>query len=89
MSELFLLMKQGEQGWLLSAGGGNHEYARLFWCDSDGKGPRYRVGMGGDPKLGRFALLGADLDEKGAALTWSDGRRSFIPSSWYQVTYVI
>lgn len=84
-----LLMKQGEQAWLLSAGGGNHEFARLFWCDSDGKGSRYRVGAGGNHKLGGFELLGADLDERGATLTWSEGRKSFIPSSWYQLTYVI
>lgn len=83
-----MLMKAGEQGWLLSSGGGNHEFARLFWCDPDAKGARYRVGQGGDAKLGRFELLSANFGDRGADLVWSDGRRSFIPVSWYQLTWV-
>lgn len=81
-----LLMRQGEQAWLLSGGAGNHEFARLFYCD-DGKGLRYRVGQGGAPKLGPFELLAVDIDERGAHLSWSQGRKSLIPRDWYQLTW--
>lgn len=80
-------MKQGEHAWLLSTAGGNHEFARLFWCDAEGKGTRYRVGQGGDPKLGPHQLLHVAVDDDGARLTWSGGRKSSIPRSWFQFTW--
>lgn len=85
-------MKQGEQAWLLTGDGGNHEYARLFWCetkrDTDaGTGPRYRVGQGGDAKLGGNALISVNCDERGAHLVWSNGRQSFLPVTWYQLSW--
>lgn len=84
-----LLMKQGEQGWLLTGGGGgNHEFARLFWCDPDGKGLKYRVGLGGASRLGTYELLGCDVTAEGVMLEWTGGRQSFIPQGWYQVSWV-
>jgi hypothetical protein len=80
-------MRQGEQAWLLSAGGGNHEYARVFWCDADGDGARYRVGGGGAHKLGGFVLLHVAVGARGAELTWSQGRKSFIPGEYFQYTW--
>lgn len=83
-----LLMKQGEQAWLLAGASGNHEFARLFYFD-DGKGggPRYRVGQGGVTKLGPSELVAVFIDAHGARLEWSCGRKSHIPPGWYQVTY--
>ncbi len=85
--ELMLLMRQGEQAWLLTTDGGSHEFARVFWCDQDGKGARYRVGQGGAPKLGRFDLLHVAVDARGATLTWSGDRKSWIPADYFQYTW--
>jgi hypothetical protein len=82
-----LLMRSGEQAWLLSTDGGNHEFARVFWCDADGKGARYRVGAGGVPRLGPFVLMQVAVDDRGAELTWSQGRKSWIPKEYYQYTW--
>lgn len=84
-----LLMKQGEQGWLLAGGGGNHEFARCFFFD-DGKGggSRYLVGLGGSNRLGVYALEHVAVDETGAHFSWSQGRKSHIPRDWFQATWV-
>lgn len=83
-----LLMRQGEQAWLLAGKEGNHEFARMFWFD-DGKGagPRYIVGMGGISRLGPSELVGAAITDEGATLSWSCGRKTLIPLGWYQLTY--
>lgn len=83
---MFLLMKQGEQAWLMSGTAGNHEFARLFWFD-DGQGARYRVGQGGAPKLGIFELEHVAVDDSGAHLTWSKGMKSHLPRTWFQLTW--
>jgi hypothetical protein len=83
-----LLMRQGEQAWLLTGSRGNHEFARLFWLDDKGTGPRYLVGQGGASRLGGSALMGCDIDERGARLSWSCGRKSLIPLDWFQYTFV-
>ncbi len=84
-----LLLRQGEQAWLLTTDGGNHEFARLFWCDTDGKGSRYRVGQGGAPGFhgGMYMLHHVEVDERGATLTWSRGRKSWIPGDYFQFTW--
>lgn len=83
-----LLLRQGEQAWLLTSKG-NYEFARLFWLDEDnGKGPRYRVGQGGVNRLGSSELLGCDIEREGARLSWSCGRKSLIPLDWFQYTFV-
>lgn len=86
VSELMLLMKQGEQGWLLQGKAGNHEFARAFYMD-DGKGTRYMVGQGGVSRLGPSELWGIDIDARGATFHWSTGLTSWIPSTWYQLSY--
>lgn len=82
-----LLMKQGEQGWLLAGKAGNHEFARAFYMDPDGKGSRYIVGQGGNVRLGPAELWGIDVGADGATFRWSTGATSWIPSGWYQVTW--
>jgi len=81
-----LLMRQGEQAWLLAGREGNHEFARMYWYD-DGKGPRYIVGIGGVGRLGPSELHHAAITDEGATLTWSCGRKTLIPLGWYQLTY--
>lgn len=82
-----LLLKQGEQAWLLAGASGNHEFARLQWFDDEkGQGPRYRVGPGGNARLGPADLLHCAIDDHGATMEWSGDRMSFIPRDWFQVT---
>jgi hypothetical protein len=81
-----VLMRQGEQAWLLTSAG-NHEFARVFYCDDGrGKGTRYIL-REGVSKLGQHTLLAADVDERGLELTWSTGYKSLIPRDWYQLTW--
>lgn len=82
-----LLMKQGEQAWLLTQEG-THEYARIYWIDKDGKGPRYHV-RDGFARVGSQEMVGCDLDERGANITWSKGAKSWIPRDWYQYTWTV
>jgi hypothetical protein len=77
-----LLMKQGEQAWLLSAGGGNNEFSRVFYFDG-----KYRL-RDGHNRLGPHELVSCAVDEKGCHLAWSGGRKSHIPAGWYQVSWV-
>lgn len=83
-----LLMRQGEQAWLLLGQGGNHEFARAFYFDSarDDKGPRYvlRDGVG---KLGAAELQHLAIERDGAFFEWSTGHRSFIPANFFQLTW--
>ena len=76
-----LLMRQGEQAWLLTSDGGNHEFARIFYIEG-----RYRL-RDGNGRLGPYELLHAAIDERGAHLTWTKGRKSFIPRDWFQLTW--
>ena len=76
-----LLMRQGEQAWLLTATG-NHEFARVFWFDGD-----YRLREGFN-RVGTSKLLNAALDDAGATLRWSCGRVTQIPRAWYHYTYL-
>lgn len=83
-----MLVKQGEQGWLLGGASGNHEFARCFyWDDGKGKGPRYIVGQGGASRLGVSELVGVDVDPDGATFSWACGRQSHLPRSWFQLTW--
>lgn len=83
-----LLMKQGEQAWLLTSDGGNHEFARCFWlAKSEEETPRYRVGAGGNARLGPHTLEHVEIDARGARLSWEGGRKSWIPADWFQLTY--
>jgi hypothetical protein len=82
-----LLMKQGEQAWLLAGSAGNHEFARMFFFDDGkGKGPHYRL-REGSPRLGPSELVHVAVSATGCDLEWSCGRKSHIPPGWYQVTY--
>lgn len=86
--ELMLLMRQGEQGWLLTGNAGNHEFVRVFYVDDGkGKGPQYRV-RDGFARFGASELLHAALDDGGVTLSWSCGRKTRIPQSYYQYTYL-
>lgn len=86
-SEFALLLKQGEQTWLLTSDDGNHEFARVFWMDPKKEGqPRYILRDGG-ARLGKSELLHIAVDNDGAHLTWSGGRYSQIPRDWYQLTW--
>ena len=83
-------MRQGEQAWLLSTDGGNHEFARMFWARDPNKPDepaRYRVGPAGAARLGRYDLLSVDVTAQGAHLEWAGGRHSFIPADWFQFTW--
>lgn len=82
-----LLMKQGEQAWLLTSDGGNHEFARVFWMAVREEEARYRVGQGGNARLGPHVLEAVDIDARGARLSWEGGRKSWIPADWFQLTY--
>ena len=80
-------MKQGEQAWLLTGPAGSHEFSRVYWCGTrDDATPGYRV-VDGRGRLGQQVLEGVSVDERGANLTWTNGYRSHIPGSWYQLTY--
>lgn len=80
-------MKSGEQAWLLAGTEGNHEFARVFYMvrrqDTE---PSYIVRDNG-PRVGPSTLEHVCVDQAGATLSWSCGRKSQIPKDWYQVTY--
>lgn len=85
--ELMLLMKSGEQAWLLAGTEGNHEFARVFFMvKRGGTKPEYIVRDNGS-RVGPSFLEHLALDGNGATLSWSCGRKSQIPKDWYQVTY--
>lgn len=89
MKELALLLRKDEHAWLLTSDRGHHEFDRVFYMTLKGReeeGPRYIL-KAGVAKLGGLELMGCDLDESGATLSWSDGRKSHIPRSYYQYSY--
>lgn len=91
MKELALLLRKDEQAWLLTSDRGHHEFDRVFYMvtkDREAEGARYIL-RAGQARLGGIELLGIDLDERGAHLSWSDGRRSEIPRSYYQYSYAV
>lgn len=77
-----LLLRQGENGWLLTADGGNHEFSKA----------RYEKGgyklRDPNPRLGPHTLEHIAIDADGALFTWSGGRKSWLPRDWYQATWV-
>lgn len=84
-TELMLLMKQGEHAWLMRADTSNQEFSKVFWFTKDGEtGYRLRDGYG---KFGESTLLNCALDAAGCLLTWSCGRKTWIPQSWYSYTW--
>lgn len=82
-----LLMKSGEQAWLLAGSEGSTEFARVYWYTKRDKSEPEYVVRDNSNRVGQSFLWHLALDERGAQLEWSCGRRSFIPADWYQVTY--
>lgn len=78
-----LLMRTGEQGWLLTADGGSHEFSKVRYFDGSFKLREPTA------RLGPAELTGMAVDEKGAHLTWSGGRHTWIPANWYQLSWVV
>lgn len=89
-TELMLQVRTGEQAWLLTSDGGNHEFGRVHYFEG-----RYRVGSKGDyGRLGPFELVACDLRPEGLEMTWAKGangenglRKSFIPKDYFQYTW--
>lgn len=84
-----LLMKSGEQAWLLAGSEGNHEFARVFYFADVKRGKTeadYFV-QGQGSRVGPSFLEHVSIGDDGATLSWSCGRKSVIPKGWYQVTY--
>jgi hypothetical protein len=90
VDHLSLLMRQGEQAWLLAADGGNHEYANIRFMKPKSapaaEGPRYIVKEGAN-RLGGVSLEHIEVDERGAWLSWTQGYRTHIPSDYFQLTW--
>lgn len=82
-----LLVRQGEQAWLLGAQG-NHEFARAFYMSPrPGEPVQYIVRDGKARVGGQSDLTHIAVDAGGATFQWSCGRTSWIPSDYFQVTY--
>lgn len=77
-----LLMRTGEQAWLLTADGGSHEFSKVRYFDGG-----YKL-RDPNPRLGPAELVGMAVDEKGAHLSWSGERHTWIPSGWFQLSWV-
>jgi hypothetical protein len=87
VSELLLLVRQGEQAWLLAGMGGNHEFARAFYfAPKDEAAPRYIL-KDGKARIGPSTCIGIDVDRDGATFSWDCGRKSHIPQDYFQCTW--
>lgn len=82
-----LLLRTGEQAWLLTGTKGNHEFTRAFYCvPKEGEEARYIVKDGRD-RLGPSNLVHIAVDADGATFSWSCGRKTLVPQDYFQVTY--
>ncbi len=80
-----LLLRQGEQAWLLTGGSGKHEFARAYFCSpKPDEAPRYIV-RDGSPRIAQgIELVHVSVTTQGADLEWSTGHVSHIPSDYFQ-----
>ncbi len=85
VTEFALLMRQGEQAWLLTSEG-HTEFSRCFWMkDQRGDvGYRIRDNFG---RVGKSDCVGCAIDETGCTISWSCGRKTHLASGWYQLTW--
>lgn len=84
-----LLLRKDEQAWLLTSDRGHHEFDRIWFMPlphREHEGPRYIL-KAGVAKLGGIELMHCGITDKSAILEWSDGRRSEIPRSYFQMTW--
>lgn len=84
-----LLLRKDEQAWLLTSDRGHHEFDRIWFMPLPNlahEGPRYIL-KAGVAKLGGIELMHCGITDKSAILEWSDGRRSEIPRSYFQMTW--
>lgn len=80
-----LLLRQGEQAWLLTGGSGKHEFARAYFCSPKaGDAPRYIVRDGGPRLANGIELVHVAVTADGADFAWSSGHVSHVPGDYFQ-----